>query len=57
MPVSPMQMDNAMRDREAMEPFSLAPGSEPLLRKLTEVSKAIAELMVGRTPGPDGEAS
>ena len=53
-PVSSMQMGNVERVREAMESFALAPASEPLLTNPTEVSKAIAELKVGKAPGPNG---
>ena len=35
-----------------MESFALAPASEPLLTNPTDVSKAIAELKVGKAPGP-----
>ena len=37
-----------------MESFALAPASEPLLTNPTAVSKAIAELKVGKTTGPNG---
>ena len=53
-PVLPMQMDHVERVREAMESFALAPASEPLLTNPTEVFKAIAELKVGKAPGPNG---
>ena len=55
-PVLPMQMDHVGRVREAMESFALAPVSEPLLTNPTEVSKAIAEVKVGKAPGPNGAA-
>ena len=42
------------RDREAMESFASAPTSELLLTNPTEVSKAIAEVKVGKAPGPNG---
>jgi hypothetical protein len=53
-PVPPMQMDHVEQVREAMESFSLAPASECLVTNPTEVSKAIAELKVGKAPGPNG---
>ena len=48
-PVSPMQMDNVKREREAMESFALATATNP-----TEVFKAIAEPKLGKSPGPNG---
>ena len=48
-----MQLDHVERVREAMESFSLAPASECLVTNPTEVSKAIAELKVGKAPGPN----
>ena len=53
-PLSPMQMDKVERIRDVMETLALAPAREPLLTNLTEVSKAMAELKVGKAPGPNG---
>jgi hypothetical protein len=47
-PVPPMQMDNVEQVRGAMESFALAPSREPLLTNPMEISKAIAELKVGK---------
>ena len=41
-------MDNTEGVKEAMESFVLATTNEPLLTTPTEVSKAIAELKLGK---------
>ena len=50
-----MQMDKFYRVREAMESFTVVPASEPLLAKLPEVSKVIAELKEVKAAGPNVE--